>query len=204
MTARHVPVVPVSAAYVEPLAALFARADVACHCRYWHFAGTTNDWLARVAHAPEENAREMRAALEAGSEEMLGVVALAGDDVVGWLKVAPVSVVAKLYAQRPYRRLPCFEGDRTGVLAIGCLLVDPAYRHRGVVTALVDGAVALGISRGARAIEAFPRRAEGMRDEEAWMGPFSVFSRAGFEVVNDSGPYPVLRRTLSPAPPDPA
>lgn len=179
------------------LAELFARADVACHCRYFHFAGTTNDWLGRCAHAPEQNRAEMLAAVDEASPEMHGVVALDGRRVIGWLKLAPAEAVPKLYAQRIYRRLPCFDGPRDAVLAIGCMLVDPEHRRRGVAQALLRGAIEVGRARHARALEAFPRRAEGLRDEEVFTGPFSAFLEAGFRIVHDFPPYPVLRLDLS-------
>jgi GNAT superfamily N-acetyltransferase len=138
----------------------------------------------------------MLGAMETRSPEMQGVVALGGSRVVGWLKLAPAGAVEKLYAQRVYRRLPCFDGPRDGVLAVGCLLVDPEWRKRGVARALVHGAIALGREQRARALEAFPRRAEGLRDEEAFTGPFAVFVEAGFEIVHDFQPYPVLRLNL--------
>jgi len=127
---------------------------------------------------------------------MHGVVALGGNDVVGWLKLAPAAAVPKLYAQRVYRRLPCFDGPRDGVLTVGCLLVDPAWRRRGVARALVHGAIAFARAEGARALEAFPRRADELRDEEAFTGPFSLFVEAGFQIVHDFQPYPVLRLDL--------
>jgi GNAT superfamily N-acetyltransferase len=124
-------------------------------------------------------------------------VALAGDTLVGWMKAAPARVMAKLYDQRLYRRLPCFEGDREGVFTIGCALVHPEHRRRGVARALVAGAVRLAPAWGARALEAFPRRPrEHVSDEELWTGPMGAFSANGFVVVNDFEPYPVLRRVL--------
>jgi GNAT superfamily N-acetyltransferase len=193
---RAVRTLPAAAEHAEGLEALFARADVPCHCRYWHFEGVTNGWLDRAANHLDELRAEMRAAITAGSPEMSGVVALQDGVVVGWLKLAPATAVRKLYDQRIYRRLPCFEGDRSGVFTVGCLLVDPAHRRRGVARDLVRAGVDLARSRGGRAVEAFPRRAEAMRDDEVFAGPMSVFDHLGFSVVHDFGPYPVLRLTL--------
>ncbi len=192
------------------LAALFEAAGSSCYCRYWHFAGDKNAWLERCALAPGENRAELEAALAASdpgadrvrgrsSPEARGLVALDRDEVVGWLKVAPAPVVAKLYDQRLYRGLPCFAGDRTGVFTIGCVLVHPAHRRRGVARALVAGAVRIAPSWGARALEAFPRRPrEAVADEELWTGPASVYAAAGFVEVHAFEPYPVLRRELTP------
>lgn len=196
MEPARVRVAPAGAEHAQGLSGLFERADVACHCRYFHFPGTTNAWLDRCANQDGTNRAEMAAALEERSPEMMGVVALGGPGVVGWLKLAPASAVPKLYDQRIYRHLPCFSGPRDGVLAVGCLLVDPAVRGRGVAHALIAGAIDLGRSAGASAIEAFPRRAEGTRPDEIWTGPFAIFTKAGFEVVHDFAPYPVLRLAL--------
>lgn len=189
-------VVPARAEHGAALAELFARADVTCHCRYWHFNGNTNAWLDRCANAPNVNDSEMREALDSGSDDMSGVVAFDETTAVGWLKLSPAVSVPKLYEQRLYRRLPCFDGPREGVFTVGCLLVDPLRRNRGVASALLRGAIHVARCSGGTAIEAFPRRAEGTRDDEVWTGPFSLFLRAGFEVVHDFAPYPVMRLRL--------
>ncbi len=184
------------------LAALFTAAGSPCFCRFWHFTGSNNAWLERCATAPEENRAELEAALAEGSDEARGVVAL--DDastLVGWLKVAPAAVMKKAYDRRLYRALPCFEGDRRGVFLVGCALVHPGHRHRGVATALVAGAVRLAPAWGARALEALPRRPrEAVSDEELWTGPLGAFTAAGFVEVNAFEPYPVLRKSFDPAP----
>jgi GNAT superfamily N-acetyltransferase len=178
------------------IAALFAREGCACHCRWWHFEGDKNAWLGRIAHAPEQNRAEMLAALESGSDEMRGVVALSADRAIGWMKIAPAPALAKLYAQKPYRGLSCFGGDRAGVFTIGCFLVDPEWRRRGVSRALVAAGLDLARQAGARAVEAFPRSGEPVSQELLWTGPPDVFLAAGFELVDATGPYPVLRRSL--------
>ncbi|WP_437322309.1 GNAT family N-acetyltransferase [Sorangium sp. So ce394] len=181
------------------LEALFEAAGTPCYCRYYHFEGTNNEWLARCSDGQGENRREFAAALAARSDEARGVVALAqgAADVVGWLKVAPAAAVAKAYERRLYRGLPCFAGDRAGVFLIGCAVVHPRHRRQGVATALVAGAVELAPAWGARALEALPRRPrEPVSDEELWTGPVSAFTRNGFVEVHTFEPYPVLRRTL--------
>ncbi|WP_148313880.1 GNAT family N-acetyltransferase [Sorangium cellulosum] len=194
--------IAVAAAGPEHLAgleALFEAAGTPCYCRYYHFEGTNNEWLARCSDGQGENRREFAAALAARTDEARGVVALAqgATDVIGWLKVAPAAAVAKAYERRLYRGLPCFAGDRAGVFLIGCAVVHPRHRRQGVATALVAGAVELAPAWGARALEALPRRPrEPVSDEELWTGPASAFTRNGFVEVHTFEPYPVLRRTL--------
>ncbi|MFZ5893998.1 MAG: GNAT family N-acetyltransferase [Myxococcota bacterium] len=177
------------------LEAFFARCDVPCHCRYWHFAGDKNAWLDRCFNAPSENARELREDLER-SGELSAVVARDDHGIHGWLKITPAERVEKLYQQRLYRGLPCFAGERSGTFTVGCVLVEPDFRRRGVARELLSAAVDLAKQAGARRIEAFPRRGEHLGDPELWMGPYSSFERAGFRVVNEFAPYPVLRLEL--------
>ena len=185
------------------LVALFEAAGSPCYCRYWHFEGDKNAWLERCAAAPQDSRAELERGLGAGAADARGVVALApgsADRVIGWMKVAPAAAVPKLYDQRLYRGLPCFQGDRAGVYVIGCALVDPTMRHRGVATALVAGAIRIAPSWGATALEALPRRPrEPVSDEELWTGPLGVYLSNGFVEIHTFDPYPVLRRELRAA-----
>lgn len=181
------------------LAELFGSTHFGCYCRFWHFTGDNRAWLARCAHAPDENERELTAALDARSVEAQGLVATLGERAVGWLKLAPALALPKLYDQRLYRGLPCFEGDRHGVLTVGCLLVHEAFRRRGIARALVRGAVVEAGRLGARALEALPRSDTDVADAALMLGPSRIFLEAGFRVVHDFAPYPVLRLDLAPA-----
>ncbi|HMJ13321.1 MAG TPA: GNAT family N-acetyltransferase [Polyangiaceae bacterium] len=182
--------------HIQSLSALFERSGCSCYCRYWHFDGDKNAWLDRSAHRREDSQREMADALAGASEEMRGVVACVDSGVVGWMKLCAAATLSKLYEQRIYRKLPCFDGDRSGVLSVGCFLVDPEFRRRKVAEALLERGVELARADGSRAIEAFPRRAEGVSDGELWMGPLELFLRTGFKEVHDFRPYPVLRLEL--------
>jgi GNAT superfamily N-acetyltransferase len=184
------------AEHTNALLALFERTSTPCHCQYWHFTGDKNAWLDRLFHAPELNRSAFVESLRAEHSELRGVVALHAERAVGWLKLCPAERVPKLYEQRLYRGLPVLSGPRDGVLTIGCLLVDEEFRRRGVAAALVEHAVALAEARGARCIEAFPRRSPDAGPAELWTGPFSIFERAGFKIINDFGPYPVLRYSV--------
>lgn len=189
------------------LAALFEAAASPCYCRYWHFEGDKNAWLARCYVEVGTNRRELEVDLERSAPEAHGLVALqtpvtgSAPQVVGWLKVAPAAVAAKAYDQKLYRKLPCFDGDRTGVFLLGCALVHPDVRRRGVLRALVRAAQALSPTWGARSLEVLPRRPSApVSPEELWVGPAQLFLDEGFEEVHAFEPYPVLRWTAPAAP----
>ncbi len=183
--------------HAEGLLAMFERAGSGCYCNYWHFQGDKNAWLERCYLQPEQN-REALVARLAGPE-LCGVVALKQARVCGWLKLERAERLPRLYEQRVYRKLPCFEGPREGVYSVGCLYVDPDERGRGASAALLRAAIDAVRSAGGTTLEAFPRGApegERLRPDEVWMGPEALFTSAGFERVSDFRPYPVLRLHL--------
>jgi len=189
---------PASAEHAEGLVALFERTGSPCFCRWWHFTGDKNAWLDRCANRPTESRDELRAALRGASDEARGVVALAeAGGVIGWMKLAPALSVPKLFEQRLYKGLPCLDGERSGVWVVGCFLVDEAERRAGVAGALLDAGLAHAKRSGATAVEAFPRRAEGVPAEQLWTGPLELFEHRGFRVVNELSPYPVLRHDFA-------
>jgi GNAT superfamily N-acetyltransferase len=195
VTVRDFEITPARRAHGPALLGLFERTGCPCYCRYFHFAGDKNAWLDRCANGTVLNRAEMIAALD--FDEMSGVVALdSSEAAIGWMKIAPAAALGKLYAQRLYKGLPCFAGDRSGVFSVACFLIDLTRRRQGVARALLGRGIELARERGAGAIEAFPRRAEGVADEQLWTGPASIFTAAGFVEVHEFEAYPVLRLTL--------
>ena len=182
--------------HLPRLRALFDAAHNSCFCRYWHFQGTKNDWLDRCANRPEENAAELEAAVRAGDPGARGLVAVDDDgSIVGWMKLTPRSAVPKLRALPVYRSIDL--GDEDTTYSIGCFLVRPDARGKGVARAMVEAATRFAAAWGARAVEGYPRRsAEPLHDEEAWQGPEKVFVETGFDVAVDGGPYPVYRKAV--------
>lgn len=195
-------VTPAGPRHVRALRTLFEEADCPCHCRWWHFTGDKNEWLDRCANASEVNRDELATALSEHTADAHGLVATFSDasnsdPAAGWLKVAPISAVAKAYDQKLYRGLPCFGGDRTGVFLVACVLIHPRARRSGLATRMVRTAVELSPSWGATALEGLPRRPnEPVNDGELWTVPFRAFEENGFEVVHDFAPYPVVRREV--------
>jgi GNAT superfamily N-acetyltransferase len=192
---------PASPTDAAAIAALFEATDNRCHCRYFHFEGDKNDWLARCALEPDRNRAEMQRALETASDDGHGVVAEADGSVIGWAKIAPAPAIPKAYAQRYYARLPCLQGDREGVWLLACFLVHPAWRRRGVSRALIRAAIAEARHRGALALEALPRRvAPPARDEELFTGSIEVLESEGFVQAGGDPAYPVMRIDLRDEP----
>jgi GNAT superfamily N-acetyltransferase len=174
------------------LAALFERSSHACHCQWWHFEGDKNAWLSRLALEPELN----RAALLENARGPSSVAFAPDGLAVGFLRLEPAQSLQKIYRERVYRELPCFSGPRTNIYTVGCFFVEEAFRRRGVARALLQHGISVAKSLGAVAVEAFPRRGEGLPVEQAFTGPFELFASTGFVVVHDFAPYPVMRLSL--------
>jgi GNAT superfamily N-acetyltransferase len=203
---------------------LFESAGTGCYCNYWHFEGDKNAWLEQCYLKPELN----RAALveRLAGPDLAGIVAIDGAGTCcGWLKLMRAAAAPRLYQQRVYRNLPCFNaGSRDDVYAVGCCYILETERGRGLARALLTAAIAEARAVGASALEAFPRGKSGsggrdtgdtgdnktetetetetkteterLRPDEVWMGPEALFLQAGFKKVSDFRPYPVLRLHL--------
>lgn len=185
---------PLGEKHLEGFAKLFEASSSSCFCRYWHFAGTKNEWLDRCANRPEENLADQRDAIVRGDLAAGGLVALQDGAVVGWMKLAPRASLPKLTSLPVYRQLVAEPGTWT----IGCFVVAPSARRRGVARALVRSAESYVSEHGGRAIEAHPRRStEPLHDEEVWQGPERVFVELGFTAIHDVSPYPVYRKVVA-------
>lgn len=103
--------------------ALFEASGCSCFCRWWHFEGNKNEWLARSFGEPQRNRDEQTELVARGAPEGRGLLALEGDEALGWMKLAPRALLPKLRRQGAYRPLDLGEDD--GVWSIGCLLVRP-------------------------------------------------------------------------------
>ena len=129
----------------------------------------------------------------ARSGEPVGLLAMDGDDAVGWVAVAPRAV---------YRRLdrslvaapPDRAEDLSGVWSVTCFYIHRTARRRGVGAELLDAAVRYATRRGATTVEAYPVDTKGEKTSSAdlYHGTLSMFLDAGFMLVERRG----VRRAL--------
>jgi GNAT superfamily N-acetyltransferase len=200
-------IAPLTEATFEAWATLMAACGSNCFCRYWHFEGGKNDWLARCFERPVDNCNEQRERVAQGSLEARGLLAFAGGDAadddpapgvaLGWLKLAPRANLVKLRRQGAYRSLDL--GPDEGVWSVGCFLVHPQHRHRGIARELLKASEWHVRQWGGQALEAYPHRAAyALREEEAFMGPEALLVQCGFHATQAQGPYPVYRRSWGP------
>jgi GNAT superfamily N-acetyltransferase len=109
-----------------------------------------------------------------------GYLALVDGVPVGWCGVAVRTETPRLLRSRT---IPAV--DDLPVWSIGCFLVRPGYRRRGVARALLGAVVDAAREAGAPGIEAYPIDPEGRRVEvgAGFVGIASMFDAAGFRRV---------------------
>lgn len=108
-----------------------------------------------------------------------GLLAFDGDEVVGWVAVAPRPEFTRVEKSRATPRV-----DDEDVWVIPCVTVRKNARGRGIACALIRAAVAYAREHGADAVEAYPRAgAKRIGDDNAYFGTEAMFRRAGFRVI---------------------
>jgi GNAT superfamily N-acetyltransferase len=132
----------------------------------------------------------------AGREPPPGLIGYRGKTPVGWVALGPRSEYPRL-ARSPVMKAV----DDLPVWSIVCFVVPSQYRHQGVATALLEGAITYAKKAGATLLEAYPvDRKERTRDDWLWYGTQSMYDRTGFhEVARRRPERPVVRLALARA-----
>lgn len=111
-----------------------------------------------------------------------GILALDGDQAVGWMQVGPRADVPEWNNAR--RASAPLEGDDAGdrsFWAISCFFVRKSARGRGLTHGLVKAGLAFARDNGARIVEACPTDHSGDRSGVGlFVGSTRVFEKAGF------------------------
>lgn len=127
-----------------------------------------------------------------------GVLAYAGDTVVGWAAVAPRS-------ELPFARSTKIPHvDDLPVWSIWCIRVRPGHRKQGIARTLIPGAVEYAAECGAPAVEGYPvdNRGEKVDLTMAYVGTKALFEAAGFiqasptDATSAGFPRVIMRKDL--------
>lgn len=138
----------------------------------------------------EGNKRALKRLVDGGTPP--GVLAYAEGRPVGWCAIAPRSEFSTLARSRILAPV-----DDRPVWSIVCHFVAKDHRRRGVLKALIEGAVAWAASRGAETVEAYPvePKKSDMPPVFAYTGIASAYRGTGFrEVARRSETRPIMRR----------
>ncbi len=157
-----------------------------CYCLSYHLdlpAGEDFD-----ERSGARNRAERATQIERG--EASGVLAFAGERVVGWCNASPRTSLPVLDKTPGFE---CDDRDHTG--SIVCYVIAPRFRGQGIARKLLDGAQDLLRSRGYRWVEAFPPK-EARTDAGSYHGKLNMYLDAGFDQVREAGRYVVVRKAL--------
>lgn len=153
-----------------------------CRCVAW-WTPTWEGWGERTA---SDNAAVRRKLFDEGVHD--GYLVYVDGALAGWVQAWKRDAFSKLASQ--FR----VTSDADAWM-IGCVLILAPYRERGVARAALSEIVADLRLRGARSIDAFPKRGAS-EPGELWNGPLSTYLGLGFAVVRDDAKRPLLRLTL--------
>lgn len=147
-----------------------------CWCMFWRTEkGEKWDQI----KGPEAK-RRLKRGITAG--EILGALAYANGEPVGWCSYGPRISFAKL------DRSPSFAcDDAEEVWSVPCFFVKAGFREMGVGRALLTQALeSVARHKGVHTVEGYPAKAgkNGLYVPAfAWTGTTSLFEKAGFEPV---------------------
>jgi GNAT superfamily N-acetyltransferase len=150
-------------------------------CRLFEAKGSPHYcWCAsyRVRNASALTSAEKKALMRASVEARvpIGVLALEGDEPVGWCSVAPRQTYVRLERSgtMPSATLPA-----TTTWTIVCFFVARPHRNQRIARALLKGAVAYARRQGAEVVEGYPFDTSGVSSTHR--GHSSMFRSARFE-----------------------
>jgi GNAT superfamily N-acetyltransferase len=157
-----------------------------CWCMW--FRKSNPEFKRDTGEANHKEAREL-----AVSGEPVGLLAMDGQNATGWVAVAPRSVYRRL-DRSPIAKPVDPAEDLSGVWSVTCFFIHRSARNQGVARRLLNEAVRYSVRRGAWILEAYP--VDGVRagSGELYHGTLSMFSDAGFTLVERRGTRRALVR----------
>jgi hypothetical protein len=160
-------------------------ASSGCWCMWWR--------LPRAEFGRQTGAQHREGLKElVDSGQVPGILAYAGSEPLAWISIGPRDSFPPLERSRTLKRV-----DNRPVWSIVCFFVAKPYRDRGLMVALLQGAVAYAASQGAQIVEGYPvdpgeARVDG--GSTGFMGLASAFCKAGFvEVARPSESRAIMR-----------
>jgi GNAT superfamily N-acetyltransferase len=158
-------------------------------------------WFQRGAQADRAHAEANRTALrDQVRQGPPGVLGYLDGAPSGWCAVAPRPAYTRLTRSRVLAGAAPEELADPAVWAVTCFVVRRPARGRGLLAALLAGALDLARQGGARVVEGYPVDVAArprVAAAELYHGPLQVFLRAGFtEVRRTSAARPVVRLEL--------
>ncbi len=135
--------------------------------------------------------REGQRALIAGGQTR-GLLAYAGDRIVGWCHAAPRTALAGITAREEFR----IDDDPARVGSIACFVIPAPYRRQGIATRLLEAAIEGFRHQGLAIAEAYPPK-HATSDALAFRGTLEMYRAAGFALYREREQSVIVRNSLS-------
>ena len=162
-----------------------------CYCQFYRIPRAL-DWKTFTG---DQNRIAASASIACGEAE--GYLAKAGGETVGWLHAAPRHKLPHAF-ERLRVDPPDIDVPAREAAIVVCFVIAPAWRRRGVATALLDAALVDLSARGIAIVDAFPfKSGESDSPADHYHGPASLFASRGFEAIGGNDDVTVMRRRLA-------
>jgi len=151
-----------------------------CWCMHWRLSRGGQLWRDMQG---EPNKRAFFKLL--ATNRLRAVIAEAGGEAVGWCSFGPRSDFPRLERSRVFQRAQ----PDPATWCVVCFFIKPAWRGRGLATALLLAATREAKRAGAREIEGFPalhREGALLAPVFAWTGVAEMFEAAGYCAVEST------------------
>ena len=144
-----------------------------CWCMWPRVEKGGKTWEAAKGKPNQDRFRRL---IQAG--EVQGVLALAGQEPVGWCSFGPRADFPRLDGIRALRQHP----RAPGTWSVVCFYIPAPWRGRGVAEMLLAAATRLAIAQGATRVEGYPADPKGkaMPAAFAWTGVPRLFEKVGY------------------------
>lgn len=153
-----------------------------CYCYELFFTGTTEDWTR------EKNRKGVRQLIERGI--MTGYLAYYNNKPVGWCNANSRHQFTSL---ERFTKI-CVDHSEN-ICSIGCFVIHPDHRRKGIATLLLKSAIDDFSKQGFDYMEAYPGKGE-LSSEKHYKGPLSMYEKAGFSVYKTYEKLYVVRKKL--------
>ena len=132
------------------------------------------------------------------SNEVAGLLAYLDGQPIGWCSIGPRQDYAALENSRILKRI-----DDKPVWSVVCFFVAKPFRSKGIMSALLRGAVKYAEQNGAEIIEGYPidmqtekLAGQKLNSYSGYMGIASIFRAAGFAKVADASETQLVMRYI--------
>lgn len=131
----------------------------------------------------EQNRAEKQALVLAGQAH--AALVYDGADCVGWCQFGPTDELPRIKHRREYLKDAVTLPD----WRITCFFIESEYRHKGVASVALEGALHEISRLGGGTVESYPEETDGRTLSEPFLynGTLSMFESAGFERLRRLG-----------------